>query len=352
MALQVNLFKFMPWISFMSTTDASTFHAAPTEEIDHSLWGEMDSESEEESSEEEEDEDEEEGGDEATGLQTPVVEAGLATPSGTASSVQGLETPESLELRKRRIEADMEGGETPSLPYQIIPEKQGGRIGAAMMGSTHTYDIKRATGTKSRADTQVEMALNPEEIENMDSETMAIRAEAALREQQSQLAKEDLSDMVISLHRNFVSFVKFRRWPSTLPSRRTNASVKSRKKILSKRNTKSSSSNLKWTFSSTNSGSQSGIFFSPVSINIEVLCLAEICKLCCHQGFKPSGPCWPSGSTQLSFSHLSDLFLTSAWIWCKMPNWYYEKSNLKKTPSYLTGLDFDTETRYRREGAR
>ena len=119
------------------------------------MWGEMDSESEEESSEEEEEEDEEEGGEEATGLQTPVVEAGLATPSGTASSVQGLETPESLELRKRRIEADMEGGETPSLPYQIIPEKQGGRIGNAMMGSTHTYDIKRATGTKGRADTQV-----------------------------------------------------------------------------------------------------------------------------------------------------------------------------------------------------
>ena len=43
------------------------------------------------------------------------------------------------------------------------------------------------------------MALNPEEIENMDSETMAIRAEAALREQQSQLAKEDLSDMVVYL---------------------------------------------------------------------------------------------------------------------------------------------------------
>ena len=49
--------------------DASTYHAAPTEEIDHSLWGEMDSESEEESSEEEEEEDEEEGGEEATGLQ-------------------------------------------------------------------------------------------------------------------------------------------------------------------------------------------------------------------------------------------------------------------------------------------
>merc|ERR1712226_364020 len=34
------------------TADASTYHAASTEEIDHSLWGEMDSESEEESSEE------------------------------------------------------------------------------------------------------------------------------------------------------------------------------------------------------------------------------------------------------------------------------------------------------------
>merc|ERR1712079_1313 len=142
-----------------------------------------------------EDEDEE-GGDEATGLQTPVVEAGLATPSGTASSVQGLETPENLELRKRRIEADMEGGETPSLPYQILPEKKNERIGAAMMGSSHTYDLGKRTGKGGRDETRVELALNPEEIDMMDSETMAIRAEAALREQQSQLAKEDLSDMV------------------------------------------------------------------------------------------------------------------------------------------------------------
>merc|ERR1719342_401189 len=33
-----------------------------------------------------------------------------------------------LELRKRRIEADMEGGETPQLPYQVIPEKKNDRI--------------------------------------------------------------------------------------------------------------------------------------------------------------------------------------------------------------------------------
>merc|ERR1719397_2344933 len=180
------------------TSDASTFHAVPVEEIDHTLWGEMDSESEEEESSEEEDEEEEEtSGAVGDGLQTPVVDAGLATPSGTTSSIgaAGLETPDSLELRKRRIEADMEGGETPSLPYQVIPEKRNERVGANMMGSTHTYDLGKRTGKGGR-DTAVEMTLNPEEIENMDSETMAIRAEQALREQQNQLAKEDLSDMV------------------------------------------------------------------------------------------------------------------------------------------------------------
>jgi len=176
------------------TSDASTYHAMPVEEIDHTLWGEMDSESEEEeSSDEDEEEEEDEAGD-GSGLQTPVVDAGLATPSGTTSVGAGLETPDNLELRKRRIEADMEGGETPSLPYQILPEKRNERIGASMMGSTHTYDIKR-TGKGGR-ENAVELALNPEEIDMMDSETMAIRAEAALREQQSQLAKEDLSDMV------------------------------------------------------------------------------------------------------------------------------------------------------------
>merc|ERR1719369_2084738 len=108
----------------------------------------------------------------------------------------GLETPDNLELRKRRIEADMEGGETPSLPYQILPEKKNERIGAAMMGSSHTYDLGKRTGKGGRDETRAELALNPEEIDMMDSETMAMRAEAALREQQSQLAKEDLSDMV------------------------------------------------------------------------------------------------------------------------------------------------------------
>ncbi|VDD82064.1 unnamed protein product [Mesocestoides corti] len=35
-----------------------------------------------------------------------------------------------------------------------------------------------------------------------------------------------------------------------------------------------------------------------------------------------------------------------------MPCWYYEKEELIRTPSFLDGVDQETETRYRREGAR
>merc|ERR550534_1650134 len=126
----------------------------------------MESESEEESEEEEEEEEEEEGeggaseGDQVAGAQTPVVggEPGMATPSGM-SSVGGLgqETPELLELRKKKIEAEMEGGETPSL-FTVLPERRTDRIGGSMMGSTHTYDVSG----NQRGNTGVDVALNPE----------------------------------------------------------------------------------------------------------------------------------------------------------------------------------------------
>lgn len=36
----------------------------------------------------------------------------------------------------------------------------------------------------------------------------------------------------------------------------------------------------------------------------------------------------------------------------KMPNWYYNKKALRKTPSFLDGITVEKEQRYRREGAR
>lgn len=73
---------------------------------------------------------------------------------------------------------------------------------SGMMGSTHIYDVpsvasagpimaKRPEGAQ-----MVELALDPSELD-LDTEAMAARYEQQIREQQSQLQKEDLSDVVV-----------------------------------------------------------------------------------------------------------------------------------------------------------
>jgi splicing factor 3B subunit 2 len=78
------------------------------EEVDRTLWGELESEEEEEEVEESEEEEgeDEEGAIDQSGLVTPA--EGLATPSGFSSVPAGLETPDMIELRKKKIEAEME----------------------------------------------------------------------------------------------------------------------------------------------------------------------------------------------------------------------------------------------------
>ena len=105
--------------------------------------------------------------------------------------------------------------ETPQL-YTVLPEKRADRMGQAMMGSAHVYDIGATTTTqKSKflfpiscptcialivivitGSGGVELSLDPSELERLDSDSMAARYEQTLREQQSNLAKEDFSDMV------------------------------------------------------------------------------------------------------------------------------------------------------------
>lgn len=197
------------------------------EEIDKTLWGELESESEES----EEEEEEEEGGEEdltgapgtdETGLATP---AGLETPSGLSSIPAGMETPDSIELRKKRIEAEMEDNETPVL-YHVLPEKKNERIGGSMMASTHVYDIagsaalaqasRRPTGSHVEREGMVELALNPEELDDMDNEAMAQRYEQQMKEQQSHLQKEDLSDM---LHEHVMKTSKRKRQQTSGPQK-------------------------------------------------------------------------------------------------------------------------------------
>lgn len=173
--------------------------------VERTLWGELESESEEESEEEEEQEDEEKEADES-GLVTPA--EGMVTPSGLTSIPAGMETPETIELRKKKIEAEMEGTETPVL-YHVLPEKRNDRIGGSMMASSHVYDMTgvgapppavisaRRGGAAAAPEREgtVELALDPSELD-MDSDAMAVRYEQQIRENQSQLQKEDLSDML------------------------------------------------------------------------------------------------------------------------------------------------------------
>ncbi|XP_015604451.1 splicing factor 3B subunit 2 [Cephus cinctus] len=189
------------------------------EEVDRGMWGEPESES---SGEEDVDEDEEEGADgevdgkdidgDASGLVTPGAE-GLITPSGITSIPTGLETPETIELRKKKIESEMEGGETPAL-YTVLQERRAEGLGASMMGSTHVYDMTGAGGqappsviaarrglgsapgdSRTEKDGTVELALDPSELD-LDSEAMASRYEETMRSRQAHLQREDLTEML------------------------------------------------------------------------------------------------------------------------------------------------------------
>lgn len=53
----------------------------------------------------------------------------------------GMETPDMIELRKRKnIEEAMEVGAEQQPLYTVLPEKRIS-VGAAMMGSAHVYDM-------------------------------------------------------------------------------------------------------------------------------------------------------------------------------------------------------------------
>ncbi|XP_056299222.1 splicing factor 3B subunit 2 isoform X1 [Pseudoliparis swirei] len=178
-------------------TNAADFQAkAEEEEVDHAPWGELEPSDEESSEEEEEEESDEEKPDE-TGLVTPA-DSGLITPGGFSSVPAGMETPELIELRKKKIEEAMDGNETPQL-FTVLPERRTGPVGAAMMASTHIYDVSGAMAARKAGGGQesqgVEVALAPEELE-LDPMAMTQKYEEHVREQQAQVEKEDFSDMV------------------------------------------------------------------------------------------------------------------------------------------------------------
>lgn len=91
-------------------------------------------------------------------------------------------------------------GETPTL-YQVLPEKKVDKV-TGMMGSTHVYDVPTSIpvgplGSAKRPDGgMVELTLDPSELDLVDTDAMAARYEQQIRQQQSNIQKEDLSDVV------------------------------------------------------------------------------------------------------------------------------------------------------------
>lgn len=164
-------------------------------------------ESEEEESEDEEEAEEDEQPTPADGLQTP---SGLETPSGMASVTStvpgGLETPDFLELRKRREETEPEADTGPKSLYQVLPERESRMRG--FMGSDRVYDVSGVTqqpakapvlgqedrGTKRKAAGGVEVALDAAELEGLSEADLRARYEQASRSGRTH--HEDFSDFV------------------------------------------------------------------------------------------------------------------------------------------------------------
>ena len=150
----------------------------------------------------EEDEDEEEGEEpEVETLPSAEMPAdeGLATPSGMLSvATTFFETPESIELRKKRIETAMdEGDEAPAL-FTVLPEKNVS-LGSALLGSSHIYDMAALKSAKSTKVEGVQVALNPDELE-LDASAMEAKYEQTIKKQneESQPSNyEDFSEMVV-----------------------------------------------------------------------------------------------------------------------------------------------------------
>jgi splicing factor 3B subunit 2 len=157
--------------------------AEAIEEQDVRPWGQLESESEEEeesSSEEDSAEEDESGDEDATGgLETPA--AGTDTPASgmTSTMTAGVETPDQLELRKRRvIESAMEdSGEEQSL-YKVLPSRDTNLSG--FMASSHVYDMKAADVPKSGKVAPVgglQVSIDPEELEGLSEEDKQKRSD-------------------------------------------------------------------------------------------------------------------------------------------------------------------------------
>ena len=178
-------------------------------------WGDLDSEAEETSEEEEEDEDEPEPPpdepmaepeieEETASVDESAVTGTISVASGFASSLpSGLETPDAIDLRKASDKAVKQ-------LYTVLEQKHANVDHGALMGSDHVYVVpdkekwpvgssdKRRPAESSQKSGDVEVTLDPAELEGLDEDAIQQLYAEKLKEARAVRRKEDFSDMVAS----------------------------------------------------------------------------------------------------------------------------------------------------------
>jgi len=176
-------------------------------------WGELE-ESEEESSEEEEsEEEEEESGDEAEEA-AALADGTASTISGIASTIPGgLETPVEVQLRKQAEEHAAKAPEGQKQLYQVLEEQKAGVAAGGIMGSDHVYVVpdngatagekklsitaaKRMEALRREMPSDVEIAIDPADLEALDDEALKDLYEMRMKEARVAAGREDFSDLV------------------------------------------------------------------------------------------------------------------------------------------------------------
>eukprot|EP01103_Thecamoeba_quadrilineata_P012780 TRINITY_DN337_c4_g1_i1.p1 TRINITY_DN337_c4_g1~~TRINITY_DN337_c4_g1_i1.p1 ORF type:complete len:569 (-),score=175.09 TRINITY_DN337_c4_g1_i1:20-1702(-) len=158
--------------------------------IERKHWGELEeeeSESEEEEEREEQEEEEEEGQEQESLPEDQVT-------SGISSVPSGIETPETIEIRKPK-------DDKPKQLYQVLEQAES-RISTSVYGSSHKYVMpgaaERVDLMKSQKTEKVNVTLNPSDLENTDGleEILKKKFEEQMEAQKGDTVKEDVSDII------------------------------------------------------------------------------------------------------------------------------------------------------------
>ena len=174
---------------------ARTKYDEPIMKGEH-FFGELGSDDEESESEEESEDEEEEEEEQEEEEEEVVVEEEEQVAVEDGDEGKDGDEPESIDLRKRSSKtATTTGEDEPKELYKVIGEKEV-KIGSALMGSERIYDVSGAASSKKTIGSGVDVAIAPEDLENLDEEGLRKAFEKQKEKDVQARRGEDFSSMV------------------------------------------------------------------------------------------------------------------------------------------------------------